>query len=458
MRIAMRTALENRNSNRLSVIPAILIGLLLLCAAPAAHAEGLVDVRITGEPPLPQPISDELRDIFADTLSDVLFAEDVTPEQMSANSSEIAEAIRTGANVLIEPRGYTVAALTLDFAASPVIAEFLVHPVGWTPENPASVVDVDVSLGAGLDSFWIEKFGGRIDENKAMFRDAYRPCLVGLPVYASNRDWALDIVLPALAAADPSPSIFPDFEIQRNVEIGPVATVIITLVPKGDIVELIRPRMYSQTLYNIILDRLRERLLAETDFIEGMPRAEIDAADDEIAAHLEEALERDPLMEQFHAYASVTVVTLPLEPVARVDATVESLSYHLWLETFVDFGNEARDSAEVQSRFGVLLARGLEVFVNLNYFTNDSTLETDLAFGLRPARGTFAAIAYDLEREAPKYFVEQQLDPGLMLRGEIFEDDALNEFGITYHFQQYLSGGVYTNGDNEYWVRAIFTL
>jgi hypothetical protein len=130
----------------------------------------------------------------------------------------------------------------------------------------------------------------------------------------------------------------------------------------------------------------------------------------------------------------------------------------LWLENFIDFGNESRDSAEVQSRFGVLLARGIEVFVNLNYFTNDSTLETDIALGLRPARGTFAAVGYDVEREGMKYFFEQRLNPGLMLRSEIFEDDALNEFGMTYQFQQYVSGGVFTNGDNEYWVRAIFTL
>jgi len=100
----------------------------------------------------------------------------------------------------------------------------------------------------------------------------------------------------------------------------------------------------------------------------------------------------------------------------------------------------------------------VEVFVNLNFFTNDNTLETDVALGFRPGRGTFTGFGYDLEREAGKYFFEQEISRGLVLRGEIFEDDQFNEFGMTYQFQQYLSGGFYTNGDNEFWARAIFTL
>ena len=149
---------------------------------------------------------------------------------------------------------------------------------------------------------------------------------------------------------------------------------------------------------------------------------------------------------------------LPDEPVLRIDVIVESRLYDLQLETFVDFGNEYHDSAEIQARFGLLAARGIEALVNLNFFTNDLTLETDVALGLRPASGTFVAIGYDLERESPKYFFEQEFTTGLILRGEIFEHDLLNEFGACYQFQQYLSVGMFTNGDNEYWVRAIFKL
>jgi hypothetical protein len=158
------------------------------------------------------------------------------------------------------------------------------------------------------------------------------------------------------------------------------------------------------------------------------------------------------------AYASIRITIPENEPVAVIDAVVESEVYDLELETFVDFGNESRDSAEVQGRIGVLLARGIEVFANLNYFTNDNTLETDIALGLAPVREVFLAVGYDLERDAPKYFFGLDVAPGLRLRGEIFEEDTLNEFGLTYQFQQYFSAGFFTNADNEFWVRAIFTL
>jgi len=459
MRNAMRIAAKIRLPVKSIPIPAILFAFLLLLIPSAARADEMIEVRVEGHPPLPPPIKSELIDIFTDTLTDVLFDGEISPDRMSLDTEEIADAIRTGANILIEPRGYSVTDLTLDFDRTPVLAVFEVHPVGWTIDDPAAVTDVQIELVPdGLAQFWMEKLGQRIADNRDELIDTYELYLLGLPVYASDRQWALDIVMPELVRNDPAPALCRGYSVEREVELGPVATVKIHLIPVDDLIELIRPRMYSQTLYNIILDRLRERLLAEADILEGMPKEEINGAEGEIARYLQERLAQDPLVNQFDAYVSIEMATIPMEPVVRIDVTVESRSYHLWLETFIDFGNESRDSAEIQSRFGVLLARGVEIFANLNYFTNDNTLETDLAFGLRPTRGTFAAVGYDLEREAMKYFLEQQLDPGLMVRGEIFEDDELNEFGVTYQFQQYLSGGVFTNGDNEYWVRAIFTL
>ncbi len=461
----MRIAMGVKDARRLfeRIIGRLLIGVLVLLfsllVSSAAQADDLIDVHISGDPPIPEVINTELCDIFSDTLTHVLFGGDGSIDLAGLDPIEIAEGIRTGINIVIEPRGYTVAQLHLDTEAAPAVAEFLVHPSGWTEENRASVESVEVELGReGLDEFWIERMGERLAAREDDLREVYEEYLVGLPANAADESWVLGIVIPCLEEADPLPELFPGFAVTRSVTLGSTATVTILLAPVEELIELVRPRMYSFTLYNVILDRLRERLLAEADFIEGMPRAEIDAAKDEIAHRLEDALERDPLMDHLDAYASITILTLADEPVVRIDTMVESLAYDLWLEAFVDFGNESRDSAEIQSRFGVLLARGIEIFVNLNYFTNDSTLETDIALGLRPTRGTFAAIGYDTEREAGKYFFEQQVSPGLIFRGEIFEDDAFNEFGVTYQFQQYLSAGMYTNGDNEYWVRAIFAL
>jgi len=449
----------NLRTAAIAVVAAAL-AMLAVCLVPSqVCAQDLIDVKIESEPALPGLVAAELKDIFTDTLTSVLFEGEERDGILGSDPDVVAEAIRTGINIVIEPKGYTVAHLDLEFQSTPVTAVFAVHPEGWTAEDPHAVTGVDVELDRGeLGDFWMQRFSRRLAENEPRLLEVYRRFLVGLPSNPIDRQWAVGIVMAALEEADPLPNVFPDFRIERSIELGAVAKITVTLEPEKDLIELIRPRMYSSTLYNVILDRMRERLLAEADFMVGMPRSEIEGAADEIAGVLSEAIEEDAMAKQLRANASISVETLESQPIVRIDAVVDSNLCDLWLETFVDFGNESRDSSEVQSRMGVLLTRGVEVFVNLNYFTNDSTLQTDVALGFRPVRGTFAAVGYDLDRKAMKYFVEQEISPGFRLRGEIFEDDSLNEFGMTYQFQQYLSAGIYTNGDNEYWVRSIFAL
>ncbi len=443
----------------LNLAPVILILLVFALLPATTHADSLVEVHITGEPELPWPVRNELAEIFADTLNSVIYENEASFDITVSDPVELAEAFRTGINLAIEPKGYTVGELVLDMDPSGVTADFLVHPIGWSAVSPGAVTDVEIILaGDGIGQFWINRYSGRLEENTVAILDVYHEYLVGLPVNASDDEWALGIVEPHLLADSPVPDYFPGYDITYSIDLDTVATVSIMLDPVEDVIELIRPRMYSMTLPNVVLDRLRERLLAEADFIEGMPKSEVDDASDEIALKLTAALEDDIIAEQFEAYMSVNIITLDDDPVVRIDVIAESRRYDLRLETFVDFSNEERDTAEVECRAGFLLTRGMEIFVNFNFFTNDSTLETDVALGFRPGRGTFIGFGFDLEREAGKYFFEQEISRGLVLRGEIFEDDQLNEFGMTYQFQQYLSGGFFTNGDNEFWARAIFTL
>ena len=432
---------------------------IFLCAPSALWAEGSVDVQVTGIPPLPQVVQAELSDIFHDTLTSVLFSSDSGAQLRTGDPAQVADAIKTGINIVIEPKGYTVANLTLDLAATPIEAAFLVHPVGWTENNPHAVTDVTVQLSdEGLGQFWVEKLGARLSANSPAILDAYRKILVGLPSQAADQQWALGIVLPHLPDNDPAAAVFPDFEIGYSVALGPTATVTLKLKPKGDLVQLVRPRMYSRTLYNLILDRLRERLLAESDFLVGMPKSEVLASAKDITARIIAGMDADPLARRMNADVTIEVSVLKDEPVALVTSVVESRTYDMSLEAFIDFGNGSSDATEIQGRLGLIIMRGAEVFVNLNYFTNNNTLETDVAAGFIPSSTTFAAVGYDLKRKAPKYFFQQSLTHALKLRGEIFKDHDLNEFGLSYQFQQYLSAGLFTNADDQFWVRAIIKL
>jgi len=432
---------------------------ILLFSIPAiAGADASIDLSVHEVPPQPQPVSEVLKQLLSDTLADVLIDDDGASELLASDPGEVAEAIRTGINIVIEPKGYNVTDLQLDLDSSPIRAELTLKPVGWTESDSHAVTGVEIRLEPGnLDAFWISRISERLnsDPGTAGFYESY---LLGLPTQAVDSNWALQIVLPYIDTENPADRLLPSYSVDYDITLGTTAIVTLTFHPKGDIIERIRPRMYSFTLLNVVMDRFRERLLAATDFIEGMPRDEIELAKDEIEARLSEAIENDSLAKDLDAYASIEIELLDYEPVIVVDARIESRRYDTSVEAFIDFGNEARDSSEIQCRLGFLVTRGVEIFTNLNYFTNDSTLDTDVGLGLRPYRGSFVGIGYDLDHEFMKYFAEQELYPGLNLRAEIFEEDTLNEFGMVYQFQQYIAAGAFTNGDNEFWARAIFSL
>jgi hypothetical protein len=435
--------------------------IFIFAANPAdSNAESSVNARLTFDPPTAAPITAELTDILTDTLNNVLFDSGESTDFLGLDAVQIAEGIKTGINVVIEPKGFTVGVLTLDFDFEPTVAEVLLHPVGWSLEDPKVTESVIVQLDeTEFGPFWHNQLSRKLQDNNQLLTEAYGNCLIGIPLIVSDRNWISGLVTPALEQSDPAQSIFEGFEVTRTIDISkPEAVVTLHLEAKTDVIELIRPRMYSQTLYNLVLDRFRERVNAEAGIIVGMPRNVVEDSLEGLSEYIQNAIDADNLAIRLDAYSIVTLVVMPAEPVVRVDVIVESRLYDLHLETLIDFGNETSDSTEVQARFGFLAFRGLEAFVNFNIFTNDLTVESDVAIGVRPTRGTFAAVGYDLEREAFKYFVEQEFTPGFILRGEIFEDDTLNEFGLSYQLQQYMSAGVFTNGNNEYWVRGIFTL
>jgi len=438
---------------------AIFLALLFSVSLPVkVLANEHLELTIIEIPPQPQPVSDVLEDLLTDTLDAVLIDSDNSVDLRQSDPAEVAEAIRTGINIVIEPKGYNISSLVLELDASPIKADFTVTPIGWSEIDPRAVTGVVLELDPGnLDAFWLERISERL-RNGPDELAVYKEYLLGLPTHAVDRDWALQIVMPFIYGEDPVQTTLPAYTVSYDITIDDTAVVILTFEPKDDVIERIRPRMYSMTLLNVFLDRFRETLLVEADFIEGIPVSEIGPASEGIAARLAAAIESDILAKDLNAYASVQIQVLENENVLLVDVLVESRTYDIILEAYMDFGDESSDSSEIDGRLGYLLSRGVEVFINLNYFTNDSTLETDIALGMRPQRGSFFGIGYDIDREFWKYFIKQELYPGLEIRAEVFEDDNLNEFGMIYQFQQYFAAGAFTNGDNEFWARAIFAL
>ncbi|HEX9744912.1 MAG TPA: hypothetical protein VGB30_05745 [bacterium] len=443
------------------------LAILLLVLSNPYNSDAIgadISVTIFSTPGIPRAVEAELKSLFEETLIEVLEDIGQSNVELDQNLPEIADAIKSGINLVIEPRGYSVYNLDLIVAPESLQADFYVHPYGWTETDPHAVSEIEINLSEeGLNQFWYEEYLVRLDNFRGDLESNLYDSLIGLPTFASLPDWSRDLTINSALhtawEAEYFKQIFPCCDVSVDYIISRAATVTVTVIPRDEPVEIVRPRMYSHTLYNVILDRFRERIVAEADRIMiGMPKSEIDNASEEIESRLVEVIDNDALAKTLNAYSKVNINVLAEEPGVQVDAIIESGSYHMSLETFVDFGNETSDSSEVQARLGFLLSKWVEVLANLNFYTNDSELYSDVAIGVWPSSGTFLALGYDVRRDDAKYFIEHSISNEIKIRGEIFEEKEMSEYGLTYQFQQYLSGGVFTNGNSEFWVRAIFSL
>ncbi|MCK4719029.1 hypothetical protein KAU08_00145, partial [bacterium] len=253
IRIGWRDSSISPSALHFKVTALLVLSLVtFVCFPLSLNAEETVRVRITLNPSAPAPLFYELNDIFTDTLTRVLTEDKVNGALSTLDPAVIADGIKTGLNVLLQPKGFWVGSLTLDFDSPPVTADITIYPVGWTEEDPQVTDSVTIHLDeTGLDPFWLDRMNARLSENETRLKNYYNVYLVNLPLNVIDRDWLLGLVLPDLVETDPAPDIFHGFSVSHTIDISnPEVLLTLRLEPDTRVIELIRTRMYSHTLYN----------------------------------------------------------------------------------------------------------------------------------------------------------------------------------------------------------------
>jgi hypothetical protein len=134
----------------------------------------------------------------------------------------------------------------------------------------------------------------------------------------------------------------------------------------------------------------------------------------------------------------------------------ESRTFHLNAEAIVDIGND-KAPAEFESHIGVMIGGYFECFVHLNFFPDDVRFNPDIGVGLLPVQNTFIAAGWDTADNIWKLYVEQQISPYVRLEIEAFDgDEGQDQYGIVYKPFQSVAFGIFSDGDDDYWLRASF--
>jgi len=401
---------------------------------------------------IPKPIDEKMITTLQITLERILVENDSRSiESYIQKKKEIEASIIDGLNIVLEPKGYSVESLNLEFGET-TKAYFLLKPYG------RYIKEIAIELDAGnLHPFWYARFNESFQRSHDELIRYFEPLLKGLPVGAEDSDWAFNLVKTDIYNTEIVTRLITGMDVEVRVEIAEKTSVIIKPKPSGNLVKTLRVRALSRSLFQMTLDPLKELVTSHSNMVVGMPVELVKDAHKDIEAEFVRLVDEDTLSKKFNARSSCRLYFLEKYPdAAFLELKTESSAYHFRAEAIVDIGND-KAPTEFESHIGAMIGKNFECFVHLNFFPDDVRFNPDIGFGLHPFAGSFFAAGWDITDTTWKIFVEQYINPYVHIEVESFEsDEGQDQYGIVYKPFQSVGFGVFSDGDDDYWLRASF--
>ena len=436
----------------------LLIFLLLAMGSMAAHAgessgtiqSVTVDCKYTV--PIPKPVSEKLEYKLLKTLERVIVEkDDISIESYIASRTEVEASIKGGLNFELEPKGYAVESLDIEFAPI-TTAHIVVKPFS------KYVKAINISLDTGnFHPFWVERFTNRFNESIDEIKRHYTPFLPGLPVGAVDNNWAFNFVRADSHNKDYFMKMFPDMEIGISIDIGETAQVVIDLKPSGRVVKTLRVRGYSRSLFQMTIDSFRELITSNSNIVVGMPISLVQNLHGDIETEFARLVLEDSIAKKFHAIPVCRLYFMERDPLAAyLELRTESDTYCINADAIVDTGNN-ENATMFKGHIGLMFGRYVEFFTQLNFFPDDVRFRPDLVVGLHPFPDTMIAAGWDIANGSGKLYAEQYIGRDIHIEVELFSESmGQDQYGLVYKPFQFVSFGVFTDWYDDFWLRTAF--
>lgn len=236
------------------------------------------------------------------------------------------------------------------------------------------------------------------------------------------------------------------------VQEGDTTVVQVIIYPVGQLISDLQYEMRSETVPNILLNRLKVKYQQECERLRGLPVAYLSDHKSEYEAYLTEKLLEEDEVRQYNLKPRITVFP-------GADTGVEILlfsdEYKIWFEGYGDIGRD-KDNLSGRAHIGKFISDKDELFGEAGVILDD--VQWNFGFGYTRYWGKSS---WSYMKRIPygdnDYKLEYTLSDKWRLRAEHFSGDDRNEYGVRYRIHEFLSAE-YVYGGEEFYLRLIGNL
>lgn len=305
-------------------------------------------------------------------------------------------------------------------------------------------VEVDLQF-SGLDAQAAAYMEKRIPKLKQQLHDTIQ----GASVDAA--DWAggilRKIVRQEIAAS------LPEFKAAVDIVESDDKTVVqVIIYPVGQLVSNIKYEMHSESIPNILLNRLKVKYQKECEKLRGLPVSYLENNKKEYEQYLMRRLLEEDEVRQYDLKPQVNIST---GPDTQVDIVIYSEDYKIWFEGYADLGRD-KDNISGRAHFGKYISPRDEIFTEAGLILDDVHWNMGLGYTRYWGKSSWSyqRIMPDGENN---YRLEYDLSNKWRLRAEHYSGTDRNEYGARYRIHEFLSAE-YVYGEDEFYLRLIGNL
>lgn len=236
------------------------------------------------------------------------------------------------------------------------------------------------------------------------------------------------------------------------VQEGDTTVVQVIIYPVGQLISDLQYEMRSETVPNILLNRLKVKYQQECERLRGLPVAYLSDYKSEYEAYLTEKLLEEDEVRQYNLKPRITV--LP-DADTGVEILLFSDEYKIWFEGYGDIGRD-KDNLSGRAHIGKFISDKDELFGEAGVILDD--VQWNFGFGYTRYWGKSS---WSYMKRIPygdnDYKLEYTLSDKWRLRAEHFSGDDRNEYGVRYRIHEFLSAE-YVYGGEEFYLRLIGNL
>lgn len=263
-------------------------------------------------------------------------------------------------------------------------------------------------------------------------------------------DWAGSILKRQVhdIVADKLPDFKAAVDVTQDDSPG-CAVVQVVVHPIGEAVRGTLYEMHSESLPNVVLMKLKYKYNERCNELRGLPVAYIKRHRADLENTIVEELLQEPEVKRFDLKPKVDIV--PGGDI-RVDITLNSEKYKIWLEGYADLGRKDNNLSGV-AHIGKFISPKDELFAEEELITDDVHWSTSFGYARKWGK---SVLTY--RRRIPEsdnaYKLEYNLSPKWRFRAEHYSGSNRNEYALRYRIHEFL-GAEYVYGGNKSYFRII---